>query len=118
MVMPRNLKIHLPAMANVSSTPAMTPQASRAMRMRDSGESCGVMAMNAGTVASGSTITNNELAASRIYSERLMVRRQNPLDRHNGRYVSVRCNFAKRECPLDIEPSLNALGENDEMTND
>ena len=53
-------------MANASSTPAATQQASRAILMRCSGVSVGVIARNAGTVASGSTITKSELAASRM----------------------------------------------------
>ena len=43
-----------------------------AVLLRSFGVSSGVMARNAGTVASGSTITNSELAASRMYSSRLM----------------------------------------------
>src|SRR6266404_3313693 len=70
MVIPRYLKIHLPATAKASSTPAATQQASRAMRMRCAGVSVGVIARNAGIVANGSMMTNRELAASRMYSGR------------------------------------------------
>jgi hypothetical protein len=42
------------------------------LRMRCSAVSSGVMARNAGTTASGSTITKSELAASRMYSSNLM----------------------------------------------
>ncbi len=72
MVMPRSLKIHLPASANTINTPALTQQASRAILMRCSGVSVGVIARNAGTVARGSIITNSELAASSIYSIRVI----------------------------------------------
>src|SRR6266404_3972507 len=72
MVMPRNLKIHLPAAAKMMSTPAMTQQARRAMRIRSWGVSEGVMARKAGTVASGSTITKRELVANKIYSGRVI----------------------------------------------
>src|SRR5438552_8404896 len=68
MVMPRNLKIHLPATAKTINTPAITQQARPAMRTRCSGVSVGVMARKAGTVASGSTMTKSELAARRTYS--------------------------------------------------
>ena len=74
-VMPRNLKTHFPAMAKASNTPAATQQASRAILIRCSGVSVGVMARNAGTAASGSTITKSELAASRMYLARLMSNR-------------------------------------------
>jgi len=57
---------------NNSMTPAATQHASRAVRMRCSAESFGVMARNAGTTARGSTITKSELAASKMYSSRLM----------------------------------------------
>ena len=70
MVMPMTLNTSVPAMENNSSTPAATQQASRAMRVRCSVVSLGVIARNAGTVASGSTITNSELAASKMYSGR------------------------------------------------
>ena len=53
-------------------TPAVTKHASFAVRMRCSGVSLGVMARNAGTTASGSTITKSELAASTMYSSRLI----------------------------------------------
>jgi len=42
------------------------------VRMRCSAVSFGVMARNAGTTASGSTITKSELAASKMYSNNLM----------------------------------------------
>src|ERR1041384_4341375 len=74
MVMPKTLKINCPATANTSSTPAITQQASRAVRMRSCGVSVGVIARNAGTVASGSTMTKSELAASRMYSSRLTIK--------------------------------------------
>jgi hypothetical protein len=38
------------------------------MRKRSSGVLLGVIARNAGAVASGSTITNSELVASKMYS--------------------------------------------------
>jgi len=72
MVMPRNLKIHLPATANTISTPAMTQHAIRAILIRCCSVSVGVMARNAGTVANGSTMTNRELAARKIYSGNLI----------------------------------------------
>ena len=43
-----------------------------AILMRGSGVSVGVIARKAGTVARGSTITKSELAASNVYSARLM----------------------------------------------
>ena len=43
----------------------------RAVRNRCSGDSPGVIARNVGAVASGSTITNSELSANRMYSDRL-----------------------------------------------
>src|SRR5438034_318475 len=70
--MPRNLKIHCPAAAKTIRTPAMTQQARRAMRIRCSGVSAGVMARKAGTVANGSTMTKRELAASSVYSVRVI----------------------------------------------
>jgi hypothetical protein len=76
MVMPRNLKIHFPAEAKTTNTPAVTRQAIRAILIRCSGVSWGVMARKASTVATGSTITNNELAAKRMYSGRFMPRRE------------------------------------------
>jgi hypothetical protein len=50
------------------STPAATPQASRAMRSFATGGSFGVIAMNGGTLAIGSMITNIEVTASKLYS--------------------------------------------------
>ena len=73
MVMPRILKMTVPATANASSTMAIVPHASRAVRKRCSGVLFGVIASNAGAVASGSTITNSELAASRMYSVRVTI---------------------------------------------
>src|SRR5215475_1977111 len=69
--MPRNLKIHLPAIAKTTRTPAITQQANPAIRIRASGVSVGVIARKAGTVASGSMITKSELEARKMYSERL-----------------------------------------------
>ena len=71
MVMPSTLKINWPPTENTSNTPAATQHASRAVRRRCAGVSVGVMVRNAGTVASGSTITNSELAASKMYSDKL-----------------------------------------------
>ena len=68
MVMLMTLKTSWPATENNRRTPAVTQHASRAVRMRCSAVSFGVMARNAGTTASGSTITKSELAASKIYS--------------------------------------------------
>ncbi len=72
MVMPRYLKIHLPAAENPMRTPAVIQQAKRAILMRCSGESVGVIARKAGTVASGSTMTKSELEARKMYSSRLI----------------------------------------------
>ena len=70
MVIPMTLKINCPATEKASRTPAVTQQASPAIRIRCSGVSFGVMVRNAGTVASGSTITNSEPTASRMYSDK------------------------------------------------
>src|SRR5436190_1018528 len=74
MVIPRNLKIHLPATANPINTPAVTQHATRAIRIRSAGVSVGVIARKAGTVAKGSTMTKRELVASRMYSGRFTAR--------------------------------------------
>lgn len=71
MVIPRILNTVEPATENTSNTAAVVPQATLAVRNRCSGVSLGVMARKAGAVASGSTITNNELPASRMYSLKL-----------------------------------------------
>src|ERR1039458_5627969 len=71
-VMPSSRKIHWPDRANRMSTPAVTRQARRAMRSRDATESRDVMAINAGIVAIGSTITNSELSAKKQYATRFM----------------------------------------------
>src|SRR6266446_312060 len=71
-VTPRTLKIHFPARAKSINTPAATRHANRAIRNWAAGGSFEVMAMKAGTTAIGSTITNSELTASRMYSVRLM----------------------------------------------
>ncbi len=42
------------------------------MRNFAGGESFGVMAMNAGTIAIGSRITNIEVTANKLYSPRVM----------------------------------------------
>src|SRR4051812_4221847 len=70
--MPRILKSRPPATENASNTVAATPQPRRAVRDRCSSVWFEVMAKNAGTAAKGSTITNSELAASRMYSRRLI----------------------------------------------
>ena len=57
------------------STPAITQQASRAVWIRCSCDSFGVMAKKAGTVAIGSTMTKSELIARKVYSNKLMRRR-------------------------------------------
>src|ERR1700733_4413427 len=72
MVMLKIWKTRFPAVANTSNTAAVTQQARRAVRMRCSGVSVGVIARNDGMAASGSTITKSELAASRMYSSKLM----------------------------------------------
>ena len=72
MVMPRTLNTSVPAMENANRMPAATQQASRAVRTRCSGMSFGVIARKAGTAASGSTITNSELSANKMYSSRSM----------------------------------------------
>src|SRR5437899_13111728 len=72
MVIPRYLKIHLPADAKPINTPAVTRQASRAILVRCSGVSVGVMARKAGTVATGSMITRSELEARKMYSARFI----------------------------------------------
>src|SRR5262245_56731774 len=69
--MPRTLKIHLPESAKSIKTPAATRHANRAIRNCAAGGSFGVIAINAGTTAIGSTTTNSELNASRAYSLRL-----------------------------------------------
>ena len=69
--MPKILKMTVPATENASSTTAVVQHASRAVRKRSSGVLLGVIARNAGAAASGSTMTNKELAASRMYSGRL-----------------------------------------------
>jgi len=53
-------------------TPADTQHANLAVRMRCSAVSFGVMARNAGTTASGSTITKSELAANTMYASKLI----------------------------------------------
>ena len=58
-------------MENINRTPAVTQQAGSAMLLRSSGLSSGVMAGNAGTMASGSTITKSDPSASRMHSEKL-----------------------------------------------
>ena len=47
-------------------------QANPAILVRSSGVSLGVMAINAGTVAIGSTITKSELTANNMYSGSVM----------------------------------------------
>ena len=74
MVMPMTLKISGPVREKASKMPAATVQASRAVRNRCAGDSFGVMAKNAGAVASGSMITNSELAARMMYSVKLMAK--------------------------------------------
>ena len=64
--MPKILNRVVPANANASSTAATVKLATRAMRNLSSGVSFGVIARNTGIMASGSTITNSELAASRM----------------------------------------------------
>lgn len=68
-VMPKILKRLAPANANTVSTIAVVRHATRAVRNRCSGVSPGVIARNVGAVASGSTITNSELSANRMYSD-------------------------------------------------
>ena len=68
--MPKILNIIMPAAAKHNSTAAVVQQATLAVRSRSSGVSVGVIARNAGAVATGSTITNSELAASKVYSVR------------------------------------------------
>ena len=72
--MPITLKISGPVSENESKMPAAVVQASRAVRSRCSRESFGVIARNAGAVASGSMITNSELAANTMYSVKLIGR--------------------------------------------
>jgi hypothetical protein len=55
------------------STPAITPHASFAICTRSAKVLLGVMARNAGAVAMGSTMTNRELAARRLYSRMVIV---------------------------------------------
>ena len=70
-VIPRNLKIELPATANNNSTAVMVMQAIRAIWNRSPGVLSTVMARNAGAVAKGSTMTNRELAANKLYSAKV-----------------------------------------------
>src|SRR2546428_6186863 len=70
--MPKKLKMSFPVVAKINRIIAEITQAMRAMRMRSRGESLGVIARKAGTIAIGSIITNSELAASRTYSCRVM----------------------------------------------
>ncbi len=70
MVMLKILKTSVPAAANSSRTAAMAQQANRAVRSRCSTVSLGVIVRNDGTAASGSTITNSELVASNMYSNK------------------------------------------------
>jgi hypothetical protein len=67
-VMPSSRKIQFPVAAQTIRTPPATQQASRAIRMRLAGESVGVIARNAGSVAIGSTMMNSELKARRMYA--------------------------------------------------
>ena len=71
-VIPSTLKIVFPAKAKSISTPVATRQANRAMRSCSLGVLRVVMAMKAGTVAMGSTITNSELNVSTVYSVSLI----------------------------------------------
>src|SRR2546428_50160 len=72
--MPKKLKMSFPVVAKINKMIAAIMQAMRAIRMRSCGESLGVIARKAGTIAIGSRITNSELAASRTYSCRFMER--------------------------------------------
>src|SRR5437868_4054393 len=63
----RNLKIHLPALANRNNTPAITTQAKPAMRLRSCGVSFGVMEINDGMTATGSTMMKSKLRPKKIY---------------------------------------------------
>src|SRR5579863_52919 len=92
MVMLKILKSAVPAKEKSSSTAAMAQHATLAVRSRCSGVSLGVMVRNAGTVASGSTMTNNELPASRIYSLRPIGMSK----RHAGPEVKLREAFHMR----------------------
>ena len=71
--MPKKLKMRFPVVANINKMMVATRQATRAIRMRSLGGSLGVIARNAGTVAIGSMITNNEPTASRTYAYRSMM---------------------------------------------
>jgi len=71
-VIPITRNTNCPVRPNTSRMPAATVQASRAVRSRCSSESVGVIAKNDGTVASGSTITNSDPNANKMYSDRLM----------------------------------------------
>src|ERR1043165_9624273 len=66
-VMPRKRKIAWPVRTKMISTHAAMMQARRAIRMRASGPSFGVIARNAGTVAIGSMITKSDAPESTIY---------------------------------------------------
>src|SRR5438445_11982470 len=70
--MPKKLKMSFPVVAKSNRMIAEIMQAMRAIRMRSCGESLGVIARKAGTIAIGSIITNSGLAASRTYSCRFM----------------------------------------------
>src|SRR5436190_24379384 len=66
-VIPKKRNRAWPVITNTIKIAAAMTHARRAMRMRDSGESFGVMAKKTGTVAIGSMITKSEVAESRIY---------------------------------------------------
>jgi hypothetical protein len=71
-----HLEACLAVVAQTTKTPPATPQANHIILIRLAGESLGVIARKAGRTAIGSTITNNELNASRMYSCSLMVYRE------------------------------------------
>src|SRR5258707_5437306 len=72
--MPSSLKMAVPAIANTRRTAVIVAQARRAIWNRCAGVLSTVMARNAGAVAIGSTITNNELTARELYSATVMKR--------------------------------------------
>ena len=71
-VIPRKLKMAWPIKTKKTSTPAATRLASRAMRTRSATVLLGVMAKKAGTLAIGSIMTKSDVAASNVYSRRLI----------------------------------------------
>ena len=94
--MPKILKMNVHASENASSTTATVEQASPAVRSLCSRVSVTVIARKAGAVASGSTITNNELIASRMYSDNVTLRQLGTERAKSQTSVAARIHFSVR----------------------